>query len=72
MPPGSSTRAKSIEVTARAAVLWPPALLKSQPASVRTQGIQLLRRYFDASAAVARQQQNGLVLETPTLRANPD
>ena len=35
-------------------------------------GRHLLRRYYDAYAAVARQAGAGLALESPTWRANPD
>jgi S-methylmethionine-dependent homocysteine/selenocysteine methylase len=35
-------------------------------------GTSVLRRYFDRYAAIAREQHTGLVLETPTWRANPD
>jgi homocysteine S-methyltransferase len=35
-------------------------------------GTAVLRRYFDRYAAIARAQGTGLVLETPTWRANPD
>lgn len=35
-------------------------------------GIAVLRRYFDRYAAIAREQGTGLLLETPTWRANPD
>ena len=35
-------------------------------------GLAALRRYFERYAAIAREQERGLVLETPTWRANPD
>jgi S-methylmethionine-dependent homocysteine/selenocysteine methylase len=35
-------------------------------------GTQVLRRYFERYAKIARAQEVGLVLETPTWRANPD
>lgn len=35
-------------------------------------GLEALRRYFDCYAEVARRQGVGVVLETPTWRANPD
>jgi S-methylmethionine-dependent homocysteine/selenocysteine methylase len=35
-------------------------------------GTAALRRYFERYARVAREQERGLVLETPTWRANPD
>ena len=35
-------------------------------------GIAVLRRYFDRYAAIAREQDTGLLLETPTWRASPD
>lgn len=35
-------------------------------------GRQALRRYFDTYATIARRDQVGIVLETPTWRANPD
>ena len=35
-------------------------------------GIGVLRRYFERYAEIARSQEVGLVLETPTWRANPD
>jgi S-methylmethionine-dependent homocysteine/selenocysteine methylase len=35
-------------------------------------GVAVLRRYFERYAAIARRQRTGLVLETPTWRANPD
>jgi len=36
------------------------------------EGTGILRRYFERYVAIARDQQVGLVLETPTWRANPD
>jgi homocysteine S-methyltransferase len=36
------------------------------------EGLATLRRYFEQYAGVARDQEVGLVLETPTWRANPD
>jgi S-methylmethionine-dependent homocysteine/selenocysteine methylase len=36
------------------------------------EGTGALRRYFERYAAIARSQETGLVLETPTWRANPD
>ena len=36
------------------------------------EGIAVLRRYFERYADIARSQETGLVLETPTWRANPD
>jgi homocysteine S-methyltransferase len=36
------------------------------------EGTQVLRRYFERYARIAREQEVGLVLETPTWRANPD
>jgi homocysteine S-methyltransferase len=36
------------------------------------EGRGVLRRYFEQYAEIARSQQAGLVLETPTWRANPD
>jgi homocysteine S-methyltransferase len=36
------------------------------------EGIGVLRRYFQRYAEIARSQEIGLVLETPTWRANPD
>lgn len=36
------------------------------------EGIGVLRRYFERYAEIARAQERGLVLETPTWRANPD
>lgn len=36
------------------------------------EGTAALRRYFDAYAAIAREHGVGLVLESPTWRANPD
>jgi S-methylmethionine-dependent homocysteine/selenocysteine methylase len=36
------------------------------------EGTAALRRYFDSYAAIARQHGVGLVLESPTWRANPD
>ena len=36
------------------------------------EGIDVLRRYFERYADIARSQDTGLVLETPTWRANPD
>src|SRR6476619_8502369 len=35
-------------------------------------GTAVLRRYFERYAGIAREQERGLVLETPTWRANPD
>ena len=35
-------------------------------------GTEVLRRYFERYAAIARAQGTGLLLETPTWRANPD
>jgi S-methylmethionine-dependent homocysteine/selenocysteine methylase len=35
-------------------------------------GTEVLRRYFERYARIAREQERGLVLETPTWRANPD
>src|SRR6476661_3259723 len=35
-------------------------------------GTEVLRRYFERYARIAREQGRGLVLETPTWRANPD
>lgn len=35
-------------------------------------GTAILRRYFDHYVAIAREQRTGLLLETPTWRANPD
>jgi S-methylmethionine-dependent homocysteine/selenocysteine methylase len=35
-------------------------------------GTGVLRRYFERYARIAREQERGLVLETPTWRANPD
>jgi S-methylmethionine-dependent homocysteine/selenocysteine methylase len=35
-------------------------------------GTAVLRRYFERYARIAREQERGLVLETPTWRANPD
>jgi S-methylmethionine-dependent homocysteine/selenocysteine methylase len=35
-------------------------------------GTAMLRRYFERYARIARTQERGLVLETPTWRANPD
>jgi S-methylmethionine-dependent homocysteine/selenocysteine methylase len=35
-------------------------------------GTETLRRYFERYARIAREQERGLVLETPTWRANPD
>jgi S-methylmethionine-dependent homocysteine/selenocysteine methylase len=35
-------------------------------------GREVLRRYFERYARIAREQERGLVLETPTWRANPD
>ena len=35
-------------------------------------GTEVLRRYFERYAQIAREQERGLVLETPTWRANPD
>lgn len=35
-------------------------------------GVRVLRRYFERYAKIARAQEAGLVLETPTWRANPD
>ena len=36
------------------------------------EGTGVLRRYFERYARIAREQERGLVLETPTWRANPD
>jgi len=36
------------------------------------EGTAVLRRYFERYAGIAREQDRGLVLETPTWRANPD
>jgi S-methylmethionine-dependent homocysteine/selenocysteine methylase len=36
------------------------------------EGTEVLRRYFERYAEIAREQERGLVLETPTWRANPD
>jgi len=36
------------------------------------EGTEVLRRYFERYAELARDQEVGLVLETPTWRANPD
>jgi S-methylmethionine-dependent homocysteine/selenocysteine methylase len=36
------------------------------------EGLEVLRRYFGRYAGIARQLERGLVLETPTWRANPD
>ncbi|HKT60379.1 MAG TPA: homocysteine S-methyltransferase family protein [Gemmatimonadales bacterium] len=41
-------------------------LLRDEP------GTEVLRRYFERYARIAREQERGLVLETPTWRANPD
>ena len=35
-------------------------------------GTEVLRRYFERYAGIARALETGLVLETPTWRANPD
>ena len=35
-------------------------------------GIRILRRYFERYVSIARAQEVGIVLETPTWRANPD
>jgi S-methylmethionine-dependent homocysteine/selenocysteine methylase len=35
-------------------------------------GTKTLRRYFERYARIAREQERGLLLETPTWRANPD
>jgi S-methylmethionine-dependent homocysteine/selenocysteine methylase len=38
----------------------------------RPGGLEVLRRYFETYAELARKQALGIVLETPTWRANPD
>src|SRR4051812_2609860 len=35
-------------------------------------GVAVLRRYFERYTEIARLQRTGIVLETPTWRANPD
>lgn len=37
-----------------------------------TQGLEVLRRYFETYIDIARRHGTGIVLETPTWRANPD
>jgi len=38
----------------------------------RADGEEILRRYFDAYAEIARRHRAGMILESPTWRANPD
>jgi len=40
--------------------------------SLNPAGLRVLNRYFDKYAEIAREQNTGIVLETPTWRASPD